>query len=474
MVEMADLRARSLRHPFSSNDVRTCGTAKLQGIDSGFQGAGFEAVCVASAIYAAQVWGGSDVRFPFESHGGVLENFSDWGEGFRYAVVKKKIDEWILVNSLVLFALGWCCFGLSTFNVRLWAAAYTPGETGGGRSAPPHWQPMEYSGIGCQCGGPLPRADFYRRIFTLPLKSPGSNDKPALVKFMLKQSISILSLSYLATTVTLHAHFFWKVETEIPSYIYGTIHSSDPLVRSLPADIYVELGRAKSFHPELAFSPENIGRLAAAIFAHPGGDLEVDLPPPLWARLIAIGKQAGIPEFMMRRVPLSLAPLLFASAPGAEFNQIIDIQLYQYAKDNEITIHPLETVDEQIAVFSGLDQEQGISLLKGALDEFEAGFPSQTQIIQLYAAGDFDQLQQFVEQEMARSDQTTFIEQLLHQRNKRMTDRVLPFLETGGAFIAVGAAHMVGPGGIIQRAQTAGYQIKRIQWTDQNDPPATR
>jgi uncharacterized protein len=287
---------------------------------------------------------------------------------------------------------------------------------------------------------------------------------------MLKQSILILSLSCSATTVTLDAHFLWQVETEIPSYLYGTIHSSDPLVRSLPDVVYHELGRAKSFHPELAFSPETIGRLTAAVFSHPGGDLEADLPPLLWARLVAIGKQAGIPEFMIRRVPLSLAPLLFASAPGTEFNQIVDIQLYQYAKDNEVNIYPLETVDEQIAVFSGLDREQGISLLEGALDEFEAGFPSQIQIIQLYAAGDFEQLQQFVEQEMARSDQTTFIEQLLHQRNKRMTDRALPFLEAGGAFIAVGAAHMVGPDGIIQRAQTAGYKIKRITWTDEKNP----
>jgi hypothetical protein len=34
--------------------------------------------------------------------------------------------------------------------------------------APPHWQPIPLRSIGCQCGGPMPRADFYRRIFTLP------------------------------------------------------------------------------------------------------------------------------------------------------------------------------------------------------------------------------------------------------------------------------------------------------------------
>ena len=36
--------------------------------------------------------------------------------------------------------------------------------------APPHWQPIPLRSIGCQCGGPMPRADFYRRIFTLPFE----------------------------------------------------------------------------------------------------------------------------------------------------------------------------------------------------------------------------------------------------------------------------------------------------------------
>jgi len=38
--------------------------------------------------------------------------------------------------------------------------------------APPHWQPIPLRSIGCQCGGPLPRADFYRRIFTPPPPRP--------------------------------------------------------------------------------------------------------------------------------------------------------------------------------------------------------------------------------------------------------------------------------------------------------------
>jgi len=38
-----------------------------------------------------------------------------------------------------------------------------------GVGAPPHWQPIPLRSIGCQCGGSLSRAVFYRQTFTPPM-----------------------------------------------------------------------------------------------------------------------------------------------------------------------------------------------------------------------------------------------------------------------------------------------------------------
>jgi hypothetical protein len=58
--------------------------------------------------------------------------------------------------------------------------------------APPHWQPIPLRSIGCQCGGPMPRADFYRRIFTLPFEVK-HKDAPRLSKGLLA-ALEILKL----------------------------------------------------------------------------------------------------------------------------------------------------------------------------------------------------------------------------------------------------------------------------------------
>jgi hypothetical protein len=73
MVAMADLRARSLREPVSSNDVRKLAIAianlrdgKFQGSDAGLEITGLETVGVAVAFGSSLVRGGSDVLFAFE------------------------------------------------------------------------------------------------------------------------------------------------------------------------------------------------------------------------------------------------------------------------------------------------------------------------------------------------------------------------------------------------------------------------
>lgn len=257
----------------------------------------------------------------------------------------------------------------------------------------------------------------------------------------------------------LEAHFLWKVHTEPPVYLYGTIHSSHTAVRDLPPEVASALRSSSSFHPELEFSPENIGQLTAQIFAGGTGDLEEKLPPALWKRLVAQSQESGIPPFLIRRVPLRLAPMIFANPPGSEFNLIVDVQLYQLAKEGGLSMHPLETIEEQIDVFNKLTHEQAISFLKEALDEAEAGFPSKENLVRLYAAGDLDGLMRLLEEEFERANIPELTERLLDHRNERMTERLLPFLKEGGAFVAVGAAHMPGAKGMITLIEQQGYTV---------------
>jgi len=48
------------------------------------------------------------------------------------------------------------------------------------------------------------------------------------------------------------------------------------------------------------------------------------------------------------------------------------------------------------------------------------------------------------------------------ERDPRMAERALPLLRRGGAFIAVGALHLIGETGLVARFRQAGYTVTRV------------
>ncbi len=278
---------------------------------------------------------------------------------------------------------------------------------------------------------------------------------------MLKWPLAIL-LFNLAAAAPASAHFLWKVEGEKPSYLYGTIHSSDEKVRDIPKPVLDALAESSTFHPELEFSPENLGTLSAAVFSG-SGDLEKELPPRLWNRVRQHAEKSGIPAALLRRVPLQLLPVLFATPPESDFNHVIDVQLYTRAKENGIPIHQLETVEEQLNVFRALPREAALAFLEEAIAEAEKGFPTMNKTIRLYSEGDLSGLEKFLREEFDRYDLPQLEEALITERNRHMAKRLEPYLKTGGAFIAVGVGHLPGEQGILDLLQKTGHQITPVK-----------
>jgi uncharacterized protein YbaP (TraB family) len=52
---------------------------------------------------------------------------------------------------------------------------------------------------------------------------------------------------------------------------------------------------------------------------------------------------------------------------------------------------------------------------------------------------------------------------LVSRRNTHMRDRVLPLLESGNAFIAVGAMHHIGTDGLVALLRDAGFTVTPIE-----------
>jgi hypothetical protein len=87
------------------------------------------------------------------------------------------------------------------------------------------------------------------------------------------------------------------------------------------------------------------------------------------------------------------------------------------------------------------------------------------QLIDAYLERDLEALVEISEQEMASSDkalQERFMQALVEERNRRMAERLLPLLEKGGIFAAVGALHLAGEEGIIALLRKQGMGVTPV------------
>ena len=276
-----------------------------------------------------------------------------------------------------------------------------------------------------------------------------------------------ISVRAATTPAAKHAKgLLWKIEMTglRPSYLFGTIHSDDPRVTALPDAVAATFDSSRSFTMEaLIDSSASILEMAEAMFFSDERTLAGVLGKELYAQTIQVMSQHGLPVAGIEKQKPWVV-IMALSMPKPRTGQFLDLLLKTRATLQDKPVYGLESVKEQIAVFDDLPMEEQITLLKETLDaqdKIEAQFEELTRA---YLQRDLTGLMAITEEQNPKTDGLSerFMDRLLDQRNIRMAERLLPRLKEGNAFIAVGAAHLPGPQGLLNLLEKAGYRVTSI------------
>jgi uncharacterized protein YbaP (TraB family) len=260
----------------------------------------------------------------------------------------------------------------------------------------------------------------------------------------------------------------WRIEgAGAPaSHVFGTVHLSDPRVTRLPPAVARELDQARSLTLESGVGPADIVLLAERMIFDDGRDLPGVAGAELFTRAARLAAGQGLSEPMLRMFrPWAVAVLL--SVPPQDPSGVLDLVLERRAAGQGKPIHQLESMEEQVAVLAGLSQEDQVALLKQAVNEHEHRAARIGRVIDAYLARDLAGLSRISEEGIGTGDKErrlaeVFTRRLLHERNGRMAARAEPRLKEGGAFIAVGALHLYGSGGVLALLESRGWRVTRI------------
>ncbi len=278
----------------------------------------------------------------------------------------------------------------------------------------------------------------------------------------------------------------WRISKEgLPdSFLFGTMHVTDPRVLNLPAKAQAAFDNATSLVIETT-DVLDPAKASAALLKRPeltmfvdGSNLEQLIPDGDLAMVKdELGKR-GMPLGAVKTIkPWMLSAMLATPACEAERKnkgiEILDISLATRAKTAGKPVEGLETIEEQIGAMASLpmaDHIKGFVETLRLADSTDDVFET---MISLYAEGNTARIMPALNAALeaktgaALADdlaaKSAFEEKMITNRNIIMADRLPPHLAKGGAFVAIGALHLPGQSGVIALLGKAGYTVQAVE-----------
>jgi len=246
------------------------------------------------------------------------------------------------------------------------------------------------------------------------------------------------------------------------SYVFGTVHSEDERVTQLPEPVSQAFNNASHLALEILLNEATKKIVLKTLYFTDERRLKSLLTPDLYSRTIdAMNNRQLPPDVTNRMKPWAVFTIL--SMPEQKTGLFLDALLFQMANQQNKVVHGLETAQEQTAVFDEMPMSSQIALLESTLDHLPDMDRLLNEIIEVYLSRDLDQIVAISKKYEEMIDETLaadFNQRLVIDRNYRMVERMLPLLNKGNSFIAIGALHLPGEEGILTLLEQEGYHVE--------------
>jgi uncharacterized protein YbaP (TraB family) len=254
----------------------------------------------------------------------------------------------------------------------------------------------------------------------------------------------------------------------VDSYMFGTYHSDDERVwnNAQVAISYMSNSSVAVFEVTNGNDPSVIQ--SAMYFKDDSTDnLQTMLGDQDFNDLYsAFQNIQPMPVEALKRMRPWAASVLLQMPKDSSGKGMLDDRLKEIALQKKIRMAPLESLGEQFEVFTSLSNTEQITMLRESLKGLSQLNMLSQQIDQAYLAQDIRMLGQLADASFRMmvdmNLKEKLIKNLITTRNENMANRVIPYVDQGNAFIAIGALHLMGNGGVLNELEKQGYYITPV------------
>lgn len=272
----------------------------------------------------------------------------------------------------------------------------------------------------------------------------------------------------------------WKVSDEDNSlYLLGSFHLLQPEDYPVSPDVEMAFADAEKLvfeiAPEELASPQLGLQMAQAALRTDGSTLDEHLGPELAAQLAAWGHdnasqlaRNGMALEVLQRFEAWFVGMMVTISQmmemGFEPGLGLDLHMGGRAQMEQKPTAGLETGAQQIAFMDGMEPGEQLQMLQQALEQAAAGTDQVRELHAAWRAGDVDALLEGTVAEMRRD-----FPALYQAINVERNDAWLPKLEarlredgSDDSLVVVGAMHLLGEDGVVEKLRARGYEVERI------------
>lgn len=250
----------------------------------------------------------------------------------------------------------------------------------------------------------------------------------------------------------------------IEGWLFGTIHALPAGVAWRTAAIDEAVAKADLLVVEIAALDDQaaIAHTFAALATTPGqAEIGSRIDPALRPQLLALIEQVGHDPADFAATETWAAALMLAQSEdsGSARNGADRALLADFANR---PIRELEGAARQLGIFDRLPQSDQRDLLAGVIEEARMRAADPDRLRRAWLAGDEAAIIEATTQGILADPELR--QALLVDRNRAWNARILPLLKDAPQpLVAVGAAHLVGPDGLVELLRQAGYRVERVR-----------
>lgn len=286
----------------------------------------------------------------------------------------------------------------------------------------------------------------------------------------------LIITALLGVALVSNAQMLWKVTgngMKQPSYIFGTHHLAPVTVLETTPGFADAFNNAEVVYGEVVIddltSLATQMKAAQMAMAPADSTLSKVLAPAMLARLDSIFRDSGLPvtaaQFDMMKPAMvnNMVTVVLGQKAFPDFNvtEQLDARVQSMARETGKEVRGLESVDVQLAALFGTPVAKQAEDLTDMLTDLDKAVMMTRTLAEAYMAADLQKLSDML------SDPDNGLEdedarRLLVDRNNAWVELLMGVLPTASALVVVGAGHLPGDEGLINKLRKAGYAVTAV------------